>query len=430
MNTTAGQIDGLTVAAVNALTAKWARDRCTGDSTVIAGACLWPLLAILAASAAGEALTELEGATGVSSIDGFEAAKAVLRLLNSSPAVRLALATWIRAGLEISAEWSEAMPNGTWGQLLGDGGDQERLDTWAAQHTEGLIPRIPMAIGSDTLILLATACLVRTRWLLGFEVGDFELHAEAGPWANRPNIAVLKRESPELDDLLIVDGFSAGQLTLVEVRGEDEISVFLVTADEAARPGDVVADAINIIGDHDTGLKGSSLQPGDSAPGVKVELVPSETSEPTLSLMTVPFHLQGNHDLLEQAALFGLVSASDSSRGHFPPISPVPLAVSAAQQTVTAAFSPDGFEAAAVTEVDVIFGGGNPRSKVHRLDVQASFERPFGFAAVHRPSQLVLVAGWVSDPQLIAPVLERGRPEPSSMPTVNLSGDAGWRSAP
>jgi serine protease inhibitor len=391
------------VVAVNGLTAKWARQECTGKSTVIAGAGVWPLLAILAASASGDALTELEAAAGVSGADGFEAAQAVLRLLSNSPDVSLALGTWVQAGLPISAEWQQAMPSGTWGQFVGDERDQERLDKWADQQTRGLIPRMPMAVGRETLILIATACLVRTRWLVGFEVETFELHAESGPWADRSNIPVLWRQSTDVDDLLIADRQGAGQLTLAEVRGKNGISVFLVTADDAAKPGDVVTDAISVIGDPSVCRKGSSLVAGDSAPGVEVELVLSETPKPTLSLTTVPFQLEASHDLLQHAALFGLVSAIDPSHGHFPRISPVPLAISRAMQTVTAAFSPDGFEAAAVTVVDIMFGAKDPWPKDHRLNIKVRFDRPFGFVAVHTPSRLVLMAGWVSDPQLITP---------------------------
>jgi serine protease inhibitor len=72
-------------------------------------------------------------------------------------------------------------------------------------------------------------------------------------------------------------------------------------------------------------------------------------------------------------------------------------------QTVTAAFSPDGFEAAAVTVVDVMFGAKDPWPKDHRLNIKVRFDRPFGFVAAHRLSRLVLIAGWVSDPQLITP---------------------------
>ena len=74
--------------------------------------------------------------------------------------------------------------------------------------------------------------------------------------------------------------------------------------------------------------------------------------------------------LLEQAALFGL-GCADGDR----------------------CFLADEFGAAAITEVDIIFGGGNPWSKVRRVDVDVRFGRPFGFMAVNRPSRLVLVGG-------------------------------------
>jgi hypothetical protein len=31
--------------------------------------------------------------------------------------------------------------------------------------------------------------------------------------------------------------------------------------------------------------------------------------------------------------------------------------------------------------------------------VSVTFDRPFGFLAVHRPTSLVLVAGWIAEPE-------------------------------
>jgi hypothetical protein len=31
--------------------------------------------------------------------------------------------------------------------------------------------------------------------------------------------------------------------------------------------------------------------------------------------------------------------------------------------------------------------------------IMATFDRPFGFVGVHRPTGLVLVAGWVAEPE-------------------------------
>ncbi|BCK67125.1 hypothetical protein Srufu_010780 [Streptomyces libani subsp. rufus] len=71
--------------------------------------------------------------------------------------------------------------------------------------------------------------------------------------------------------------------------------------------------------------------------------MPSYDGAPSLRLTTTGFTVGADHDLLERADLFGLATAADTSRGHFP-------------------------------------------------------DRPFGFLAVHRASGLVLVAGWVATP--------------------------------
>lgn len=33
--------------------------------------------------------------------------------------------------------------------------------------------------------------------------------------------------------------------------------------------------------------------------------------------------------------------------------------------------------------------------------IVATFDRPFGFVAMHRPTGLVLLAGWVAEPELV-----------------------------
>jgi len=89
--------DSVVVEASNALTMRWAREHCNGSGTVIAGTAVWPLLAVLAAGAQAEARTELEAATGIPASDGMAGATSALSLLNSSPAIRSALGTWVHA---------------------------------------------------------------------------------------------------------------------------------------------------------------------------------------------------------------------------------------------------------------------------------------------------------------------------------------------
>ncbi|WP_191839424.1 hypothetical protein [Catellatospora chokoriensis] len=73
-------------------------------------------------------------------------------------------------------------------------------------------------------------------------------------------------------------------------------------------------------------------------------------------------------------------------------MSDFPLGVGAAAQDVTASFTAAGFEAATVSAVGMRAGGAAPAGR--HLQVRLLLDRPFGFVARHRPSGLVLVAGW------------------------------------
>jgi serine protease inhibitor len=108
--------------------------------------------------------------------------------------------------------------------------------------------------------------------------------------------------------------------------------------------------------------------------------------------------VEGNHDLLEQPRVFGLDAVTDTSRGHFPAISP-DLAVSQARQRAAAAFTAVGFEAAAVTAIGVAVTGVPPVPPRRVKQVRVDFDRPFGFFASHRTTGLVLAAGWVAEPE-------------------------------
>jgi serine protease inhibitor len=135
------------------------------------------------------------------------------------------------------------------------------------------------------------------------------------------------------------------------------------------------------------------------APGLTAVIRPSDDPEPALRLSTVPFRVEATHDLLQNGDLFGLRSVTDTTRGHFPAISPVPFAIGQARQEAVAEFTEEGFKAAVVTAMAVVPGAAAWEPSQERLEVTVTFDRPFAFVAIHRPSRLVLVAGWVADPQ-------------------------------
>ncbi|MFE9841867.1 serpin family protein [Streptomyces goshikiensis] len=179
----------------------------------------------------------------------------------------------------------------------------------------------------------------------------------------------------------------AGPLTRLEVVGDTGVDVHLVLGE----PGEVLAGGI-AAATRTIPATGASLLPeGEPGPGLSIGTVASRSREPRLSVETVAFSVDADHDLLRQAAPFGLRSASDVRSGHFPGISGTPLAVGSARQVAVARFDAEGFEAAAVTAAGLAAGCAEVR-----------FHRPFGYAAVHRTSRLVLAAGWVNDPDIVS----------------------------
>ncbi|GAA3251902.1 serpin family protein [Dactylosporangium siamense] len=350
----------MTIAAANALTAAWARTITGG--TVLSGAGLYPLLHLLATAADGAARDELL------------AVAATPLPWPSGDAVRAATGLWARADVPLGPAAAGLVA----GVLTGD---RAPLDAWAAERTGGLVPRMPVTVDSSTRLVLASALAVTTTWDLPFN--DGWLWPSPGPWAGR-RLTELSRFDPDLGTVRVVDS-PAGPLTTVTVHGGDDLDVVLLLGAPDPTPGSVVAAGITTLDAPSLPLEG---------PGIRHHRWPAG---PGVYLRLPRFTVGGDHDLLNHADLFGLRSATDAGRGHFPGIGPADLAVQQAAQAATATFTAVGFKAAAVTVVAMMAGGaatGAPHDQV-----EVTFDRPFGFLTVHRPTGLVLFAGWVDDPE-------------------------------
>ncbi len=383
-----------TVRAVNRLTRRWAAALPGQESTAFSAPSLWPLLALLADPAAGPAREELEEAIGVRA---ESAVRMVHELLDAFAGIRgthTALGFWTSEGLPLHPEWTLRLPSGLTGVLDADPAvSQERLDAWAAEHTDGLINSMPTKIDETTRLVLAGAQLVRTRWLRPFT--ETLMWAHEGPWRDRPLVG-LYRSSSLLDRLSVVETPS-GPLTVVKVMGSTGVDVHLLLGPEEWAPAEVLTQGIRSL--HGDAVTGDRLPLGEPGPGVSVRNVRSlRPGKPQLRVTTSPFRIDVRHDLMQQAALYGLGTASDRNRGHFPGIGPHPLAVQEAAQSALAVFDAKGFESAAVTVVPAAAGGAPPEPRYTVRQVAADFDRPFGFLTVHRTSRLVLTAGWVAHP--------------------------------
>lgn len=386
------------VVGANGLTARWARTRDGGGGTVLSGLGAWPLLAALAYAADGPARTELAQALGQRADSGLNAARELLGALNQSPALHTALGLWTAAAVPVNPQWAAQLPAAAHNILDPDPArSRAALDAWVEKETDGLLHRMPIEVSASTLLILAGALTVRTRWERPFDTSPT---SGTGPWADRRRLVGLYRTTAltESEIRIARSGDGSSPVTLATVRGGDEIDVVLALGEPDANAGNVLGTAVDACGPQPlSGVRIATVGIDDPRPGPGLSVVDirSFDPEPTASLQTVAFTVEAHHDLLRHAELFGLSAASDGSQARFPGISEVPLSVQDAAQDATATFSAEGFAAAAVTGLGMA-GSAMPTAFSKRLT--ASFDRPFGFVAVHRPTGLVLVCGWVSDP--------------------------------
>ncbi|MFD7979491.1 serpin family protein [Streptomyces sp. NPDC059071] len=382
--------------AVNRLTARWAGALRDGEDTVLSATGVWPLLAFLADAADGPARGELEDALGLPAGPAAEAARELLAGLGRMRGVGSAVGLWTRPRVALREDWAAGLPEATLGLLGEDDEESKRLlDAWAEKHTGGLIPGMPVPVDEDTELVLASAQAVRTTWLRPFREGC--MRPEHGPWADRELVALFRTTG--LLDRVGVAETDAGPLTVLKVLGDTGVDVHLLLGPEEADGGTVLKAGLDVLAGTFRAVPGDLLPPGEPGPGLTVREVRSTSRDSFLTVTTSPFSVEANHDLTELHELFGLTTARDETRGHFPGIADrPPLCVQGARQAAMARFGAEGFESAAVTAFGIV--GGAPVVRlpyvVRRIDLD--IDRPFGFLTVHRTSRLVLTAGWVHDP--------------------------------
>jgi serine protease inhibitor len=68
-------------------------------------------------------------------------------------------------------------------------------DTWAADNTDGLIDRFPLAIDEDTLLVLASALATKVAWWQPFELASVE--STPGGAASWPSDVTTVLRSPK-----------------------------------------------------------------------------------------------------------------------------------------------------------------------------------------------------------------------------------------
>lgn len=390
-------MDARVVQAVSSLTSRWVRELPPG-TTVVSGLGVWPLLAVLSGAADGPGRSELATAAQFDPAVATAAAGELVATIGQASELRVALGVWVHERLKLSESFGTVVPAPLTGLLTGDvARDKARLDGWAAEHTGGLIQEMPIQVTADLAVVLASALSLRTTWVRPFT--EQVNRPTAGPWSDG-SWQWLARTDRDLDAIRRYDDPAAGALTVVTVQGDAYVDVLLGIGAPSARQPDVLAGLLAAAAEPEAGRPGGRLL-GDGQPGQEVapavRVTTTTAAGPELRLSLPAFAVHANHDLMDYRETFGLATVSTSPRGgsHFSAMSPEPLELGQARQTVLARFFATGFEAAAVTAVGAMVTS-MPMQQQHRLDIE--LDRPFGFVAVHRASRLPIVAGWIDRP--------------------------------
>lgn len=370
--------------AANTLTARWC-SHMGAEDFVLSGAGLWPLLALLAAAADDPAGAELAAALDRPTDNAQQEALEIIDILRGGQSTTAALGIWTREHVPLDPDWAAPLPK----EVLGALTDQAALDRWADEQTGGLIDKFPLEITQETLLVLASALTARVRWRTPFE-GYPRVRGET--WTDDPGPAdqqLLRRTTSNLSIAAVLDD----AVTRVVVEGDGDVDVHLLLGTDQSPAEILVAGLRELSGQAQVRLAADTGDRG--GPGLAVERLKSSRPKDMLELSLPSFEITTKHNLLANRDLFGLRLLSTST-SHLPRLSPIPLAISGGAQDVLARFFAEGFEAAAVTTFGAMTGALEPRYEVTYARVD--FGRPFGFLAVHRPSRLAVVAGWVKSP--------------------------------
>lgn len=279
----------------------------------------------------------------------------------------------------------------------GDVPTQPEADSWAREHTLGLIDIFPIDT-SGLLILLASALATRVTWLRPFDLVDGdELH---GAWGRQPTRALHARS--ELGhSASIVATERAGTVAVHTAMADAGLRVTSVIAAPDVSRADVLAVAHQIATAHARSGIGSSLSLfdlplGDSALWTITER-DADAGGQDVEAVLPAWHVESEHDLLTVPALaFGAAGEALMRRAQ------VAGRVEAVQSAV-AKYTRHGFEAAAVTALGVAFSGRMPPPPGPYRTATVRFAHPYAVVATTSGHDdpwngLPVFAAWITEP--------------------------------
>jgi hypothetical protein len=372
----------------------------------------WLLAALCAPAASdGPSAAELEQALGIDLASARAVAAALLD--DPHPAVVSAAALWLApAPTPAMDAWLAALPPSV---ETGPLPSQTEADTWADEHTLGLIKKMPLTLTPDTILLLATALATKVSWVQPFELAPATRLGAASPWRGAVSRVLEMPEhgheafiahAPALGDVAVHTGLAAEGLRVTSVIGPD-----------GAAPASVLAAA------YDIAVAAATRGPLDRRSLFDLPLGegPAWTLTEEAVQTAAPFGREEVHRVVLPAW------SAESRHNLNRPELGIPAAAAAAKralgepgarheaaQSAMARYSRVGFEAAAVSAMAVAVGFPMPQDGLRRT-AEVRFDRPYAVVAVaDRPWQdgwqpntsegsawlgLPVFSAWVAEPE-------------------------------
>ncbi len=346
----------------------------------------WLVLALVAEAAEG---AEAERLAAVLGMPAPEAAGYARRLLDRPhPVVAAAAAAWTQDTPTAAAErWVSGLPDAV---ERGPVPSQAEADSWAREHTFGLIETFPLDVAKGWSCVLASALATRVSWSAPFDTAGAD--AFRSGWRDR--VTTVLRTPERGHECAIVRNPDVGDVALHRARSEGLVVTSVIAAPDV--PADRVLAAAHDLAGHRIERRSLfDLAIGDGHAWTITES-DGEHREERWAAVLPAWSATSEHELsppsfgfAEAAAVLGrLFDAGDWE----------------ARQSATARYHRVGFEAAAVTVLAVRLGFRPPQPGLQR-DALLRFDRPYAVVASavadgESPwSGLPVFSAWVAEPE-------------------------------
>jgi hypothetical protein len=304
----------------------------------------------------------------------------------SHPAVGVAAAVWQRMPEPLLPRATSPLP------------DQGTLDTWAREHTFGLIKRFPLQVTPETLLILASALGTKVSWDTPFDLVPAARLA-AGPWSESLE-TVLHTPTGRGHEQYIATTRQAGDVAVHTAKARAGLSVTSVIAAPEVPAHTVLAAAYDLV-ERPTPKSLFEVPLGEAplwtVTEERAEVKGLDGREERCTAVLPAWSAESDHDLSHPD--FGFVAAAE----HLARALGRPDLEFLARQAAVARYTRVGFEAAAVTAIMTLLSATIRREGLLRT-AELRFAHPYAVVAVADdpsggPWQRVPVfSGWVAEP--------------------------------